>query len=533
MSIRVDDQRLWLPADLSPDATYDVLLNGQHVWSIDPGRDTVDGDDGTSARWPKALRSHLKGRATVVVRSHVGEEEVGEADHVFGDVADREVAVVDKTGAPLVLDKYNRLTRPLSAEGDDVIDAFLDQVDALLTALRDKAGVPAFVSYGTLLGAVRDGELIGHDNDVDISYVSERSHPVDVVREGFRVERVLAAEGWLVRRGAGTRLNVRLPQDDGTLRFVDVFTAHWVEGVLYMPQDTGFELPREAILPLTTVELHGRPFPAPADSERLLAETYGAGWRTPDPSFKYETPLWLSRRIAGWFGGLRVDRKVWDAFYAGQWRKLPEEPSSFARWVAEHHPAGHRLVDVGTGNGRDAYWFATEHGRDVVALDYSMGIMNRGANRLADDRLRREVLNLNDYRHVVSLGTRLLLDDDGPVDVYGRLLLEAVDEHGRDHVLRLAAMLLRRGGRLFLEFRTDRDRRRPHHFRNPRRRYLSPDDVVAEIRARGGQVVDRVEGTGLAPFHDEDPHVCRLVATWPTPARRSSQPSEPSEPSGT
>ena len=61
--------------------------------------------------------------------------------------------------------------------------------------LRDKAGVPAFICYGTLLGAVRNGKLIGHDNDIDIAYVSEHPHPVDVVREGYRVERVLRDDG--------------------------------------------------------------------------------------------------------------------------------------------------------------------------------------------------------------------------------------------------------------------------------------------------------------------------------------------------
>mgnify|MGYP006198694881 CR=1 FL=1 len=44
--------------------------------------------------------------------------------------------------------------------------------------------------------------------------------------------------------------------------------------------------------------------PAPADSETLLAATYGENWRVPDPAFQYSTPAWLSRRLGGWFGGL-------------------------------------------------------------------------------------------------------------------------------------------------------------------------------------------------------------------------------------
>lgn len=511
--LAVDDKRLSLPGDLDADATYDVLLNDQHVWSFQAGRDTQARGSRLMVPWPKALRRHLVGTATVVVRETVGGTVVAVAEHVFGHDATRTVTVTDKGGNPLVLDKYGRLTRPLSAERAEDRDDFLAQVDALMTTLREEAGVPAFVTYGTLLGAVRSGTLIGHDNDVDIAYLSEHGDPVDVVREGFRVERTLSEHGWVVRRGSGTRLNVRLTQPDGSIRFVDVFTAHWVDGVFYMPSDTGFRIPREAIVPLGTVQIHGRSMPAPADPEPLLAATYGPGWATPDPSFKYETPRWLSRRLNGWFGGLRVDRKVWDAFYAKSARKVPKTPSDFARWVGAEYPSDRPLVDLGAGSGRDAVWFATEQHREVSAIDYSLGIMNRSAARHREQGVRHEVLNFNDLRHVYALGARLSRLDE-PVDLYARFLLHALDDHGRDHVLRLASLALRRGGYLFVEFRTDLDRTRSHEFANPRRQFLRPADVVAAIEAAGGRVVEQVVGDGLAVLGSEDPHVCRIVASW-------------------
>ena len=65
----------------------------------------------------------------------------------------------------------------------------------MLGALQ-KAGIDAFPAYGTLLGAVREGRLIGHDSDADLGYVSEHTHPVDVVRESFRLQRALADMGY-------------------------------------------------------------------------------------------------------------------------------------------------------------------------------------------------------------------------------------------------------------------------------------------------------------------------------------------------
>ena len=75
-------------------------------------------------------------------------------------------------------------------------------------------------------------------------------------------------------------------------------------------------------------------------------------------------------------------------------------------------------------------------------------------------------------------------------------------------------MSLRRGGYLFLEFRTTRDRRATTSFRTNKRTFLDADEVARQIEEAGGRVVHRDTGLGLATFQDEDPHVCRMVAAW-------------------
>jgi hypothetical protein len=75
----------------------------------------------------------------------------------------------------------------------------------------------------------------------------------------------------------------------------------------------------------------------------------------------------------------------------------------------------------------------------------------------------------------------------------------------------------RRGGRTFLEFRTSTSRDEPTHFGPRLRTHAEPDQIVAEIEAAGGRIVERVVGRGLAPLGDEDPEICRLAVAWPTP----------------
>ncbi len=536
-SLVVDDETLGIDGALDPEATYDVVLNGLHAWSLQPSRDMKTRDGRLSAPWPKGLKRLLHGHADVLVRSHVTGDEVASAHHVFAGEADREVSITDKKGHPVTLDKWGRLIRPLSAEAGSDIDELMDAVERLVEDLETVAGVPAFISYGTLLGAVRNGRLIGHDNDVDLAYVSQEPFPVDVVREGFRVERALREAGWTVRRGSGVRLNVRLLMQDGSTRYVDVFTAHWVEGVLYMPSDTGFRLPVETILPLRQVELMGRMLPAPARSEELLAATYGESWRVPDPSFKYETPQWLSRRLGGWFGGLKTHRKHWDIFYNSYPQRHLRTPSPFAEWVAATYPTDRPLIDVGCGTGRDAHYFASGAGqggrtRTVTGVDYGFSPVlraNKHSEREGLDATFR-ILNLYDTRAVLAFGAEISRMEETP-DVYARFTLHALDFWGRVNVIRLASMSLRRGGLLFLEFRTPEDRRRPKLFGNHNRRYLRPRTVVRQIERAGGRVLHKEQGTGLAVRETEDPYVCRIVATWqPAPPKRGGAERGPGTP---
>lgn len=517
VSLQADDRGLSLPGLLEARAAYDVLINGQHVWSFQPRRDAVAGRNGHRVEWPRALRKHLNGHAEIALREHVTGDTVATCERTFGPDSDREVSVVDSSGRPLVLDKWGRLTKPLSAEGGPVVDALMAEVVRLLDVLREECGVASYIVFGTLLGAVRDGRLIAYDNDVDIAYVSEHEYPVDIMLEGYRIQRILQQHGWNVRRGSGVRLNVRLRMRDKTMRFVDVFTSHWTNGNFFIPSDVGAPLPREAILPLGTLELMGWTVPAPADPPALLVATYGEGWEVPDPSFKYETPQWLKRRLAGWFGGHMKNRKHWDSFNSREARNLPDEPTSFARWVESTYPSSRPLVELGSGTGRDALHFA-RRGRHVFGVDYSWGAVWRAKKAAAaqEASARFQPVNLYDLRACLALGAWLAREDE-PVDLYARFLLHALADRGRENLWRVASMSLRRGGRLFLEFRTTRDRRLYHVYDDHMRRYLNPPTVVAEIEAAGGRVVHCEEGRGLARFRDEDPHICRIVAEWGTP----------------
>ncbi|SFO94566.1 LicD family protein [Geodermatophilus dictyosporus] len=492
-------------------AVVEVLLEGHRTVSFRTDAAERRPDGRAWFPWPTALAERLAGVAAVVVRDAACKDVLASAEVAFSPEPAR-VDLRDGSGRWLSVNKWGRLAP--SFDGLDPVrrralqDRLLDRLDAVRRVLEE-AGLQPFVCYGTLLGAVRDGDLIPHDDDADLGYLSRQEHPADVVRENLELERVLRARGYSVVRHSGGHLQLVFTDDEGAQdHYIDVFTAFEVEGCTYLCFQVG-----AADLDLRTlseVTLRGRRHPAPAAAERLLAETYGPGWRTPDPSFTFTTPHAVRSRLSTWIGEFDVHRDYWQDFYSStDARKVPTVESDFARWVAERLPAGAAVLDVGTGTARDARFFARS-GRTVHAVDYSAAAVERGRALARQEGWAAgfEVVNLADLSQVGSLAADL----DPALDwhLYARFLVHAIDDQARANLWRLAAAVARRGGECWFEFRTHRDEQAEHAFGEHFRRYLDPAQVVVEAKEHDLQVLDLLEDRGLAVYGGEDPWVARL-----------------------
>jgi SAM-dependent methyltransferase len=508
-SLVVDDEELRFSLDQN--SVLDVLFDGHRVWSLSAPDYKRDHDGYRHAPWPDPIRPRLDGTTLLEMRDHVSGRIVAATQAQFGTGSGR-VSIVDDNGLRVAVTKHGRFNRPFESTDRAAIEGYLDQVTEVLTLLRDECGLPAFISFGTLLGAVRTGRLIGHDNDIDLGYLSAYTNPVDVVRESIRVERVLRTRDWRVVRQNGGFLALFLPQADGSSRNLDVFACFIVNGYLHQIHDIRTKADRSAVLPLRDIEFEGRQMPAPAKPEVFLRAAYGRHWRVPDPSFEYHSPKSTKRRINGWLGGLRARRDGWIGYYNATSARVPPEPSDFARWVLDRESPT-ELVDVGCGLGRDALFLAS-HGFSVTAMDFVPAVIKRARRKASDEGVVVDLLVLNLYSDRESLlHTALLARRPGPRIVYSRHLLEDLRPHGRDNFWRLARTLVRDGGRCYVEFQTqDND---PAALAGPSGQHLpDTDDVVAEAEATGATVVHREAGLAGSGSPNEQTHVCRLVLEW-------------------
>lgn len=511
--LAADDRGLLLTVTV--DVAANVLFDGQRIGSFWLERDTLLEGDRRHYPWPPALRRFLDGSV-----------EVSLADPVDGTVwlstlarlgsGEGAITVQDRQGNALALDKSLRLTRLFGDRDADQMLPLLDTIDVVLDAL-ESAGVEPFVAYGTLLGAVRDQDFIGHDSDADLGYVSRFDHPVDVIRESFELQRRLRGMGFPVNRYSGLGLKVVAREADGSPRGLDVFGGFMRDDVLYLMGEVGHRFRQEWLYPRSTVVLAGRELPAPAEPERLLEAMYGPTWQTPDPAYQFTTPTSTQRRLSGWFRGTRVGfDERWARRRAAEPEGSHRGPSQFVRWARRHEPDAATFVDVGCGEGADALWLSRSGTAHAIGLDFFAPDL-RHARRRAERQsvsARFEWLNLHELRSVLGVGA-WLVREPGPRILLAHHVVDAIDRTGLAQLLRLARMVVRDSGRCYLQFQT---------LATPRSESLGlhpvPHERVAQaVRACGGRVEQLVELTEAdlkipGAVAGSDPTLCRMVVSW-------------------
>lgn len=514
--VLVDDDGVHLSTE--DDVVVDVLFDGRRVWSFWTHRDTEPHDTTRLAPWPKPLRQFLDGSATITVREHNSEGDLFHDEVEFGE-GDGEIVIENGRGKPLGIDKSGRLVMTFETRTAAQVAPLLDSVHVVLDALRN-AGIEGFLAYGSLLGAVRDQALIGHDSDADLGYVSRYSHPVDVIRESYRIQRALIGQGLEVVRYSGGGIKVIVEETDGARRGLDVFSGFLDEGHLILMGEIRAPFRPEWIWPLTTATLEGQEFPVPAQPEHLLAATYGPGWRVPDPAFKFETPQSTSERLNDWFRGMAVHRPDWDRRYAAVRRSAPpSDPHPVARAVLADSHTPDLVVDLGCGRGQDSWWLAGEGVRSI-GLDFAPS----GFTYLREHPDGRPVefapMNLLDDRHVLGWGTRIGATPGRRV-VLARHVVDALSPRGRTNLWRFLRAACQDGGRAYLDFLVspvEGDRWARRHGLSP----IDPDLVTSRLVEHGASVVAsqelRTKQMGVAIARDRrraQRRGHRVVVEWP------------------
>ena len=393
----------------------------------------------------------------------------------------------------------------------------LDLYHRLDAFLQSSFGYEAFLCYGTLLGAVREGTFISRDDDFDAAYVSRHQDGADVSHEFQQIAFALIGAGFQVT-GRGSALWVR-DYDMGPKvdLFHTFFDAHGHLAFPYGVAGTSTYTRQQfgTLRELPIGDGHGK---VPEDAEGLVAHIYGDTWRSPNPGFNWSRDR-TNRAVDGILARPGIEEIYWTNFYA---HTEFTTASSFCDFVMGQPDLPGVVIDIGCGDGRDSYAFARA-GRDVTGLDRAeIGVQHASKKALevvGGDKARFfacDVAEPGDFRRIVEQ----VRADHGDVSIlfYSRFFLHSITAETQRTMMTVLSEVSRPGDAFAAEFRTDRDALLEKIHGAHYRRYQNAQKFAQALtdRYRFTVVVEQ-EGNGFSPYNGEDPYLYRVIARPFTP----------------
>lgn len=439
--------------ELAGSSVVDVRFDGHRVWTIRTGDVARDSDGGNLVfAWPEPVRQRLEGRTTISVVDTVDGTVRAEADVAFGDSV-RPIMFVDRRGRWLAMTKWGTLG-PVNDGRDSAVQSALAADAAVVVAALRELDIEPFLVGGALLGMVREGHMLGHDDDIDLAYLSAFSDPADLGAESFAMERALVARGFTVVRHSLAHLAVQFFDAGGRPeRYVDIFTGFFRDGLYHQPFALrGADFEAADLLPTHEIEVEGTMLPVPHRPEEWLRFAYGPGWRVPDPSFVFPDTRAIVARFEGWFGSFNGGRDAWnDAFIAQDGAVGENDGEAAVAAFLDVVPSGARILDLGCGDGRWTRALASR-GHRVDGVDFSLEAL--AIARDGDDSATFHALNVNDRAALLAFGADMLATGDEWV-IFGHHMVQTLTAAGRQKLFQFLALVLRGDG--FAWFTDDTD----------------------------------------------------------------------------
>lgn len=171
------------------------------------------------------------------------------------------------------------------------LDLLIGSMKTLEQLFSTEFDIQFYLTWGTLLGAIRHKDFIGFDTDVDVAYLSKKSLDYEILEEHEYIVAVLKEQGFDVRRNSKGQIHVRvLPESltgDCPAFNLDLWTTWQRDGRYYHYPDIKGELAADSVLPLIPHEFHGADFLVPQGFANVLSSFYGPNWTEPDKDYAW------------------------------------------------------------------------------------------------------------------------------------------------------------------------------------------------------------------------------------------------------
>lgn len=210
---------------------------------------------------------------------------------------------------------------------------------------------------------------------------------------------------------------------------------------------------------------------------------------------------------------LEETKEFWNVFYSKNINL--DVPSPFAIWFSNNYLSPQsKILELGCGNGRDSFYFDSK-GFSCSGIDSSY-------NAIESNNLINQSKNLT-FTHfdVSNLNSKEFENLKINFNVvYSRFFLHAVPQIIENQILNFCNDKLKQGDIFAHEFRTTNDplfllgesignnEKYTDHYR----RFIDYQKFLKKIDLDFWEILFCEESNGFAPFNDQDPVVCRIVA---------------------
>jgi len=204
-------------------------------------------------------------------------------------------------------------------------------------------------------------------------------------------------------------------------------------------------------------------------------------------------------------------KKYWNSYYKK--KKNNQKPSNFSYFISKKYLNKHNiLLDIGTGDGRDAFHFTKK-----VKFIYGIDISNVAIKR---NNKQAKLLNLKNilFKNISIIDLNKI--KNRKIDfIYGRFFLHAIDSIKENIFLNNLKKHFNIGTFVALEFRTTKDKliklgkrigkyeRITDHYR----RFIKVKNFEKKLKAKKFKIIYKKQGTNLSKTKNENPHLCRLI----------------------